>query len=471
MSARRAFAVLFAGIFGIQLAWVAAVPAYRGPDEFDHVYRAEAVSRADYAPGPTVPAGGRGELTAVRSSVLAAAAPVCADYAYTGQFNCAPYSRESGGWTTALSGAGRYNPLYYATVGSVGRLFEGLDVLYAIRIASAALCAALLAWAGILWRRLGASAWTALGFALALTPILLYSTAIAAPNGIAYAAGVLVWAACLTMLRSPDPPTRGALAAVVVGGVALCNAHATGPMWLLGIAVALFALDHRRFLALLRSKRSRWAIAGVALGAVGAVAWTLTSGANITVGETLYETSPTVGNTVLNELAWVFQAIAAFPARDEMAPVAIYLLWLAPLALILLGALARRPAAGLALGWIALFALASATALTLSRYSSEGYAWQGRYWLPLTVGLVLIPGALAAARRTALDALAPWALAGLPVAMGISVWHVAHQQRDFLLAPWTSAVPAGAVLSGGLAAAGTTVLIITLLRPAERIPG
>ena len=80
----------------VQAAWILALPAFRGIDEFDHVYKAAAVAHGqllDEAPPET----GRGGLIPVPEDVVAAASAMCDSYDYTGRGNCHPVEHVGAG--------------------------------------------------------------------------------------------------------------------------------------------------------------------------------------------------------------------------------------------------------------------------------------------------------------------------------------------------------------------------------------
>ena len=87
------------------------------------------------------------------------------------------------------SAAALYPPAFYWIVGTAARPFEGAGSLYAMRVATAALCLifiALGAWA----LSLLPTRWPLVGLVIAVTPVMAYSTAIVAPNGVEMAAGI-----------------------------------------------------------------------------------------------------------------------------------------------------------------------------------------------------------------------------------------------------------------------------------------
>jgi len=462
VSGRKTFASFFIGILLVQAAWITAMPAFRGPDEFDHVFRAEGVSHGAFMPGETI-ATARGTLTPVRRSVIDAASDVCASYKYPGYHDCHAYGPDKGEWGTVGSGAGRYNPAYYVVVGNIARFVDGVAVDYVIRALTAFMCALLLAWAALLWTRPGRSQWRTLAFMTALTPVLLFSTTVAAPNGVSYAAAVLLWTAGLAFLSNPvEQRSRSAATGVAVGAVVMCNTHTTGPLWLLLIALTWVLLKPAEVLAALRDRRNWSLIALVGVGAAVSAAWTLVSGANLPSPSGEITSNPEVGKLAVSELGWLLQTIAAFPLRNEMAPTPVYFLWLIGFIMLIVHAFQGRGRPLLVVLWVAFALIATQTVLTYVGFKTDGYAWQGRYGLPLSVGLALLPAFSVTGRKRPFGPLYLSAALGILIATGLSVWHVAHNERLFFQRPWTDYFTGGPTTVGVVAAIGATVMLWAL---------
>jgi hypothetical protein len=462
---RKVFAGFLVGVLILQAAWLAAMPAFRGPDEFDHVFRAEGVSHGAFMPVDSISHDeARGPMTPARRSVIDAASAVCSSYTYTNYYDCHVYGDDKGDWGRVGSGAGAYNPAYYVVVGNIARFFDGVTVDYVIRAATAAICALLLAWAATLWVGIGRSRWRILAFMTALTPVLLYSTTIAAPNGVSCAAAVLLWVAGLALLNGdPDRSVPGAAIAAVVAAVVMCNTHTTGPLWLLLIVIAWLLLKPRDMLRILRDRRYWGMIAAIVAGAVASSAWTIASGANLpNASVSITSGPPEIGTLARYELLWLLQTIAAFPLRNEVAPPVVYALWLIGFIALLVKVVRGRGTGLVAVVWIVIAAIATQTILTYVGYRTEGYAWQGRYGLPLTVGLALIPGFVDIGRRTLYEPLYHCAILGIILATGLSVWHVANHERNFVLRPWTDYVSGGPIAAGVVAILGVAVMTWSL---------
>ncbi len=388
---RRFVVGVVLGLAILQALWIVTVPPFRASDEFDHAYRAAAVARGQWQ-APDAAVDGRGTLVRVPADIVAAAHDQCAALPYTGHDNCSPAQRNDDGTVLVGSGAGQYNPVFYWVVGTAARPFHGAAALYAMRMASALLCLlfmGLAAWAMGLGRR---GPWSGVGLLLAASPVFVFSTAVAAPNGLEMAAALAVW--CL-LLRAPDvedPATQRRM--LVLAGVAaavVVTLRMLGPLFV-GLIVLVAILFHGR--AAFSFVGRHRAVAGLTTALVtaataGAAAWTLHAGLVEGAGELQGTTSWSPSSILL----WPLQTIAAFPFRNQPGPIFVY-----PLVgglVCLLTYVALRTARGLprlALATALVAALALPFVLTWLSRDGRGVMWQGRYGLPLAVGFVVIAG-------------------------------------------------------------------------------
>ena len=420
--------LLVAGTLAFQAAWILAVPPFRGLDEFDHAYRAAAVAggewRADQGPAPQ----GRGDLVTVPESLPPAAAPVCTWLRYTGHDNCFAAGSPHRGWVTVGSGAAQYNPLFYWAVGSLAAPADGTAFLYRLRIVSAILCAALVglaAWCLQQWAR---TRWPVLLLLVAMTPVTTYTLSVAAPNGVELAAALALWAAGCGIAAPEVPPgaRRRLLWWCIPSGLVLVSVRALGPLWLTAaVIVPLLLLGHRRTREVLGTAAAPVATAAALLGpATAASVWWTVSFVEV-------ERAPSSGSPLTAALGqvplWLLQAVAAFPARNEPAPLGVYAGMLALLAVLaLLGWRTAPWRIRVTAGLLAAAAMAVPLAVTVVSYSAAGTIWQGRYGLPLWFGVLALLG-------MALDTTGPRGLpqrlaggAGVAVVTGTQAWSVVH---------------------------------------------
>ncbi|MEP6665646.1 MAG: hypothetical protein ABJA81_04265, partial [Nocardioidaceae bacterium] len=132
-----------------------------------------------------------------------------------------------------------------------------------------------------------------------------------------------------------------------------------------------------------------WVSGLFACGTVASVWWILSAGTNRPQLE-LGLSNP-VGNSFKQIPLWIFQGIAAFPTRTEPAPTPVYVAGL----LLMIGfcALGWR-AAGTRLRRVLALTLGLSVAVplvsTMAVYTRDGAVWQGRYGLPLVIGMLLL---------------------------------------------------------------------------------
>ncbi len=469
----------------IQLAWIVSVPPYRGIDEFDHVYRAAAVARGEWTAPPSDATRGTGALVTVPEDIVRAANPVCETYPYTTDADCTPQEQVGGGTVTVASGAGRYNPAFYGVVGTAALPFDGYAALYAMRVATAALCVALFALAvgcTNLWRR---SAWPLVGLLVASTPVAVYSTAIVAPNGVEIAAAMATWCALIGVVsRDVSPASRRRLLWAASGAaVVLVTVRSLGPFWLAAIVASVALLAPWKDSGWRRQLHPRrvWApVVAVVAAGVGSAAWIITQ-RSLVIGIEESDAEATTAESLVAALEkvilWVLQAEAAFPTRSERAPVVVYASGLLLLAALLGYAALRGSRRETVVAWsVAVVSLAIPVAITTATFNDYGLAWQGRYGLPLAMGLPLLAclaldrarrGTTPVGLRLVVPAAAMWG-----VAHGVGVLNVLHgESRDSPLAEtsaWWSPPLVAVGLIIVLACASWTV---ALVRSDRTLPG
>ena len=329
-STRLVVALAFVGSLFLQLSWVVAVPPYRGMDEFDHVYRAEAVAAGHWLPLVQDPAHqGRGDLVRVSAATVRAAYPICHSYSYIQEIDCLPARTYADGTVLVASGAARYNPAYYWVLGTPTRWFGPVTALYLMRGLDALVCSLLVALAAWCLTRWSRTAWPLLGLALTCTPMAMYSGSTPAPNGPEMFAGVAVWAALLGLARvdAGTPAARSLLLAALPPALVLVTLRTLGPL-VAGPARAVRGpggrpRPHRR-------RRPRPHPAGARdlrpgrRGHPAALWWTRSAGANSLANEPDRHLPDPLAGTLHLVPFWVFQTVGAFPDKTDAAPVPVY---------------------------------------------------------------------------------------------------------------------------------------------------
>lgn len=392
----RPVVLSFVACLLLQAAWVLAMPPFRGIDEFDHAYRADSVAQGYWAPSHQLADNGRGGLIPVRRSIVEAASGICRAYQYTGPDNCRPVEELDNGLVTVASGASTYQPVFYWLIGTPAQAAQGASALMLMRMAAAILCALFLAAAVFILSTRRSTAWLRVPLLAGMTPVLIYSTALGAPNGLEMLSGAVVWCALLVLGRAdPDPPfERSLLLLLTVAAMVLATLRQLGPLWLALIVLTCLLLNGAApYLALARS-RPFWVGTSTLLTISSMTAGLIymRSARSLVLSEgTLYENVDRWAVTLDHFALWLLQSIAAFPLRDESAPTIVYV----PYLLIGLVAVSAAMRVGNMRQRLALVAFIILTFLipgtiTFITVANEGAGWQGRYALAYGVGFLLL---------------------------------------------------------------------------------
>lgn len=436
VAVRRALMVLV-GVLLLQSAWVLAVPPFRGSDESDHAFRAAGVATGQWHLGERA-RDGRGELVWVPRTLAEAASAQCASLSYPGPDNCHPVEIR-GDRALIATAAGPYDPAFYWVIGTAAKPFSGTHALYAMRLTTALVCALLLMLAAGLLTRAGTGRWVTLGLVAAITPEVIYSSVVAAPDGPEMALGLVLWASLLALAREHDVRRqRGLLAAAVAAAVLLAFVRQLGPLWIVAILLSAMA-----YLGWARVRevvgRHRVLIGCAVLLVFLATCWWLLWQL---VASHVHSPPDLVPQTrerhrwilAFNVPVWILQMIGAFPYRDQPAPLWIYPLFLFVLLLFVVGAWRVTRGTRLARVVIAVVvaSLLIPVLLSLVLMPSYGAIWQGRYELVLVIGILPLCGLILDEHRFALregDRLTVISLAFLAVCQVVSVVAVMHREQ------------------------------------------
>jgi len=373
------------------------------------------------------------------------------------------------GKVARASGAARYSPVYYLPVGLPMLAWPDETGVVLGRLVSALLAALMLASAVVAALRLGSRLLVA-GIALVTTPMVANLNGSINPNGIEIAAGVLLFATLLALLRS-DRDSRRLVLLASVAALVLLTVRLFGPVLFAAIVAAcLLVARPGRIRSLAGRADVRWLFGGaVALGLLFAIGWNLLAAAAELPAVTDRGRDLTYAQMAREILTQrvpfhVRQVIGSFGyGKTGLSPVAV-LIWYALLAVVTLPGvvgdrLVRRAAIGLTVFSVGLLVVLDAWFVR-----SIGWISHARYVLPAAVGVVLIAAVadrLSLARlRPALDRPALLVAVTVPlhvyaVAMVISRYRsgpdaVVNPFRGDWTPLWGPVVPLVAVLLGAL---------------------
>jgi hypothetical protein len=421
-SDRRRWWHLFAALTMATSAWALVSPLMAGHDEGAHAVRGAAVVRGQMYGTPAPEAFPPEPNVLIRVEVPEAYLLVGREGCFNRQRHltpeCAPAFTGGRDTERVLTYQFRSPPTYYAAVAWPSLLDTGSAGVYGMRLVSGALCSALLASALVSARAARRSWWTVLGVAVAISPEVLYLAGSINSNAVEVAAAIGLWSALLAVVRHPGPAPDRLVARAGLALVVLVGTRGLSPLFGgFTVLAAGLLLGRVQVRALLRRPEVRWwgvAAAVMSVGSLAYIEW---------VRRQLPIERPGQGlSAALDKLPWYLrQGVGIFGSNDIPLPDAVYWAWGGLFAvLIALGlVLARRPQA---LVLLAVLAAGIGVQIGAEGFSLPpiGFFWQGRYALPLLVGVPIVASSIvseAEGRWTAIaERLQPVAIPLLVVA-------------------------------------------------------
>jgi Predicted membrane protein (DUF2142) len=399
--------VLVATLCGL---WSLATPLFAAADEPAHVVRAASVARGEFIGAQ--PANRKlrktGFLEVKLPAIYNAAESIdCFAYKKEVPASCMEFSGSETATRKVLTSAGRHPPAYYAVVGLISRVWpHAAGGVYLMRFLTLLMTAAFLATAvNALWRT-GAPRLAALGLATAVTPMVLFVGSVVNPNSLEIAAAVALWACgAALMSHTGDEIDASLVAQVGIASAALIVSRPLSPLWFAVIAVILATLASRqRFVQLVRC-RAAWLWGGVVASALASQGiWIL----SVKQFENLGSTGPYVGQepSVIVRASIGFgyllyvQMIGVFGWLDTPIPnLGLLALTSALAGLVITAVLFGRRRVLLPMLLAAAVTILAPAVIVAQQLGRTGIGWQGRYTLPIGVGVPILAGfALAQSR-------------------------------------------------------------------------
>lgn len=461
------------GLLLMELGWIVALPPFRGVDEHDHAFRASAVAHGQWVAPPSEATRGTGAFVLVEPDIVAAAAPECQRRSYTAEADCT--GTVAGGRVEIASGAGRYHPLFYAVVGAPTLVLDGVVSLYAMRGLALLLC---LTMAAIALRALRswADPMVTVAVLCGVTPVVLYSLSLVAPNGLEMMSGLALWATLGAVANSQGPVPRRHVLGVVIAASLLLTLRSLGPLWALLIVTTagyVWPALVPRLWSLRRTVAGGMAALTLTLVAAASLVWILGQHSMV-VGRAAalpgISASDRLSVSAGRVPQWLLQMVAAFPSRSEAAPAVVYAAFLGLLGS-LIGFAVWRGATRVRIAMLVVIgaSLVVPFFITVATLDDYGTAWQGRYGFPYLIGAAVLfglpLGMLRGSGRRMLVA------AALPlIVIGHTVSVVAVLQRELRESPlsgtsdWSLAPPT--VVLVALMMVGASLALLPLARRA-----
>lgn len=403
MRSGRCFAWALLAVGLILAAWSIATPLMASPDEPAQVSQAAALVRGQLdRPQHDTPIGKRALVTVPDWVASAGALPDCYAFRPAISAGCAPRVSHSTTSTTTFTQFSNYPPLYYAMVGLPSLVFTGSPAVYAMRGVGDLIDGLLLALGLFLLARYHPRRLPLVGALFALTPMVFFVSSVVNESGMEIAAGFAAWCGGLCLAESDDPP-KGLVAGTSIGLATLVLSRPISPYYGVVIVVVLSALaGWTRVRALLRNQRVR-VLAAVAAGAAAVACFFLVlGGIPSLLGVPAAHPVGLLGaeRASLDQLWPQFlQTIGKFGWLDTPAPLLTTVTWLTGLAVLVTLSLIVSAPCRRALPLLAVAIVVTPLLFEAPEINTAGTYWQGRYWLPITVGLPLVASAMHRTRR------------------------------------------------------------------------
>jgi hypothetical protein len=443
MSLRRVWLLAFVGFFLLPAAWALITPYNGAYDEHFHTVRAAGVVRGQILVPPVREYYDGGYQNVPRSLV-----PPNQDCLGVpdNPATCLGTASSDRTLVRTKTGAARYNPVYYAVVGWPLLPLPTMTGLVLARLVSALLCAALLASALVTVWPMRRYRLLLLAVLLSTTPMLISLNALVNPSGLETDASILLWAALVRLFvgarapsdvpvpggADPDAPsdasvtggadpdatsTRRVVVRAIVAATVLVVGRPTGLGILaaIGFAVLVAVADRATVRptvrALLRRRDVRIGAGAVAAATVYAVVWVVVSRISDFGHDAKTVTSPTsivIHEIVVNKFDfWARGTVGLFGYATLALPVWVVVAWFAVQGmLVLLGfgfAPTRRHAYTVLAIPVVCFVVGFAVDMVMAR--KIGYFMQGRYFLPLWVGMFFLAALVEPVGDTSADSV------------------------------------------------------------------
>jgi hypothetical protein len=411
----------FLVVFSVSGFWALSSPYYASPDEPAHAVRAYAVAHGQLT--GTTPADPNEPGFVVRvPAVIGGTNPACFAFQIEATGDC-EHLLVNGGYLDVRTSAGRHPPLYYGVVGLPTWITGSGKSLLLMRLWSGALSGALLASTFVSARNFGRRKMLPVGILLAVTPMSFFLFGSVNPNGLEIAAAIAVWVNGLILITESRTNPR-ILSRLVVAASVLTLTRQLGPLWLLLIGGTLLVLAGRRWLTgSYRDRKVQISVALIGLAVAVQVAWlAIVKPLDATRNGTapLVITDSQILRIEVSSVARRFtEAVGVFGWRDTSAPAATFIIWFGLLLLAVVAAwIWTTKKVAVCLTGLVLLVITVPVLAEFRNVRTADFFWQGRYTLPLIVGIPIVSMWALESARTVVPVIPRrgW------VAGGIAIW-------------------------------------------------
>lgn len=433
-------AALSSALLLVFLAGAGFFPLASGPDEPAHYIHAASVVRGQWADlTPTVPAA--------IDNLRALAACLAFDPGVTAACQQDVVVADPTAAVVSDTPAGYYNPVFYLWTGLASLVDTHATGLYGARVLAAVVTATVYGWAVSFFLRDIGSRWASAAVLLLTTPLVLYIGSVLNPSAweIAATFGVIV-SAWSILVRQARVATRWSEAhnLFVAASCVMIVSRGMSPVFfvILVLCIAL-AAGWTRMKAALASRQVWLAAVPAMVVGLASVLWIAVHGTNyvgIERPSSLIDGIRSIPVFYQSAAGQVQMMYGALGWLDVTPPDMLIISWIgAVVSYVWIAFAATRGSSRWALG------IAAATCILLPGIVAgvqwSGLDWQGRYTLPLVVGVISLAAlgsdvrfARAGSRSDALESrLQSTTLVAVPVLFAVGlVWMIALAARRYL---------------------------------------
>jgi len=377
-------------------SWALLQPPYGISDEPAHAIKALATSNGQLRGPQSV---GQFGYNSMEYQVPSAYSSIWHFTCYSGDVKatpvCAPPFPNGVEEIGVTSTAAEYPPAYYAIVGAFGWINPGQTGLFLMRMATVILFSFFITLSAKLLinngyaHRLGT-------LLICATPTVLSFSGAVNPFSPEVGASILYWTSGLLLLKSPTSKSSGLIASVYIGAFFFGTIRPASFLWILisMSAILLVSPDFRALVSTFRKRtNSLHFLMSSALGVLASISWYLFGMQTRNLGGG----SPAGGELLDNMMtsfhqtpSYLRQIFGFFGWTTFYAPTPVMFLLL--LALLFLFFCNRRYRKAEIIGLICLlaFLFAGPAVFEGARAAGSGFGFQGRYLIPVAVGLPIV---------------------------------------------------------------------------------
>ncbi|MFM7534166.1 MAG: DUF2142 domain-containing protein [Acidimicrobiales bacterium] len=380
--------------FALAAVWSVASPLSSGPDELAHAAKAASTVRGVLV-GEQSPGRSPGFRDVVIPGVLVGPDPTCFVLKLDATADCLAFDLPAEDVRSSTS-AGTYPPVYYALVGLPTLVFSGISGVRLERLLGAALFGIFVGLAWRVARSCGRPGAVRAGIAVAVTPMALFSAAVINPSGLEIAAALAFWVALVARVSGGG---RVVAVSVAVAGSALACARPASPLWTVLIVglVAVWAGVTRRA-ELSSTIRILWQpLVPVAVVCLAQSVWVKVVGVDDLPQESAVRASDAVEafrSAIGQTGTYLLHSVGTVGWLDLFPPFVSVAVWSLSagglLAFVVAGARGRHL---VAIGLLAILWWVMPAVFEADQATQSGFRWQGRYGLPLLIGIPVLCGA------------------------------------------------------------------------------